>query len=469
VLCVWRNGHQSWETREFLDGLQGADDEVLKRAESIAYLEFYLPHPDLREVTLVDTPGTDAIVGENDDAHQRVANEMLTRRKQLQARHSEETRRIAGAADAVIYLVGQVAHVTNRDFLQEFQEASSGKTRALNAVGVMSKIDGSDQVLEKRHELAKSIADKLSAELNTVVPVSAALWRATALFKEDGQRLRNLQSLLRSISATRLDHMLTSDRAFLREYGDCPIPVAERKACLAGIPWRVFVLFACALYEHPVEHVVPHMESLSGFIELRQLLEHHFFRRGRLLRCFRILSDLHAMLDEIKRSVLYEYKQRVQRQQKDLLEFTDFIIEHPRAKSDTANRLRRFLSEHQPQDNTEVLDAGITELLSKVEDVQAELEIVNRQFQGLQWLDQMPAGTLSDEELQELRELFGLYASAGMQEDPATARKKAIRRQLHWRQDQFKAASPMRRQVAELAVVMYGLTLRQTTVALAGK
>lgn len=57
VCCVWLNGRRTWETKTFLDSLQGTSDEALAKAENISHLEFYLPHPDLCEVTLVYTPG----------------------------------------------------------------------------------------------------------------------------------------------------------------------------------------------------------------------------------------------------------------------------------------------------------------------------------------------------------------------------------------------------------------------------
>ena len=62
VRCHWRGGHTTDVGREFLDGLQGADLEALRRAEGIAHLEYRLPNKYLERIVLVDTPGTSAVV-----------------------------------------------------------------------------------------------------------------------------------------------------------------------------------------------------------------------------------------------------------------------------------------------------------------------------------------------------------------------------------------------------------------------
>jgi len=58
VRCHWRGGKVTDESRAFLDGLQGNDLETLRRADGIDRLEYFLPNPLLKQITLVDTPGT---------------------------------------------------------------------------------------------------------------------------------------------------------------------------------------------------------------------------------------------------------------------------------------------------------------------------------------------------------------------------------------------------------------------------
>src|SRR5215210_3551665 len=189
VRCHWRGGKVTDETREFLDGLQGNDLETLRRADGVDHLEYFLPNPLLKQITLVDTPGTGAVVEE----HQDRTAEFVRLNNQLRDRHDEETRRLGDTADAVIYLVGQVARVTDQSFLQEFAQTTGGRSSALNAVGILSKIELQPEVLARRHELSAKIASQLEDGLNSVIPVAAGARRALdQLLKDERMGLRRM-------------------------------------------------------------------------------------------------------------------------------------------------------------------------------------------------------------------------------------------------------------------------------------
>ena len=467
VCCVWLDGRRTWETKAFLDSLQGTGEDAIRKAESFDHLEFYLPHPDLRDITLVDTPGTDAITGRDGSAHERVTDsffgmdtmpnaEIGVRLQQLRQRHGESTRQLAEKADAVIYLFGQVANVNNQEFLTEFKQTTAGQTCALNAIGVVAKIDLLDDVMTHRDALAKSIAEKLTDELNAVVPVSAALWRAVDIMRSSCSRWETIQTELRSIPEERFDRMLASDKMFLRDYPDCPVPAETRKGFIDHMPWRVFVLVARALRKQPLVEAMKSLEDTSGFAELRTLLKQHFFQRGRLLRYFRILQEMNRMLGDIQRSSLHEYRQGIKRHQKDLIEFTDFITSHPQGKSEVANRMRRFLNDHVLPDESVAFEKSLSILKMQAEETLSELESVNRQFQGLQWLEDAPAGLFTMDEQQELRELFGMYARRS--ELPFSV---ATQRQIYWRKAQFQAQEPTRQRISELAQLFYGRAMHK--------
>ena len=457
VCCIWASGRRTWETRAFVDGLQGTDEQSLKKAASVSHLEFYLSHPDLKEVTLVDTPGTDALAGEDEQAHEEIVNRFFSgeERRELRDRHTEETRRLSDSADAVIYLVGQVAHVSNESFLSEFRAASSGQTRALNAIGVMSKVDVQDDIVEQRQELAASVASKLDKELNTVVPVSAALWQMVRKLEADESRLRDIQDTIRRIPESRFQRMLRDERAFLRDYDDCPVSVEKRKALIEKMPWRVWVLLARALFAQEHDAAIAELKAISGFEELHRLIHDHFFKRSRLLRCFRIINDLAVIVDEIQRTRLYDYRRDIQKAKKELIEFTDFIIAHPEGKSDTANRLRRYLEAHVPEDRAAELEEGTEEVADKLEEVRDQLGSINRQFHGLQLLEQAADDVFTPEEVAELQALFGLYAQESSQRDDVS------QRQIYWRQAHMQSRDRLRKQVADQAVYFYGQRLAE--------
>src|SRR5205807_1356977 len=81
VRVVWRGeGHEpAYETKEFLDSLQGNDEATLARAMHIDHLEYYLLNPYLEHITLVDTPGTGSPIKE----HQNRSAEFMRLYQQL--------------------------------------------------------------------------------------------------------------------------------------------------------------------------------------------------------------------------------------------------------------------------------------------------------------------------------------------------------------------------------------------------
>ena len=173
VICHWRGGQRTEEGFDFLSSLQGNDMATLERSRGIEFLEYRMTNAILRDITVVDTPGTGAAVRERED---RTAA-FLKLESELRSRHSDETRQIAAGADAVIYLVGAIARVSDHELLQAFVDASAGKSNAMNALGVIGKIDLSVELADRAQELAKDVASQLGSHLNTVVPVSAAVAR----------------------------------------------------------------------------------------------------------------------------------------------------------------------------------------------------------------------------------------------------------------------------------------------------
>jgi len=74
---------------------------------------------------------------------------------QLRERHDRETRQLNDTADAIIYLVGPVAKLSNERFLEAFAEAAGGSS-ALNAIGVMSKIELQPEVMAQSPDSGNS-------------------------------------------------------------------------------------------------------------------------------------------------------------------------------------------------------------------------------------------------------------------------------------------------------------------------
>jgi hypothetical protein len=466
VRCYWRGGQATDESRVFLDSLQGNDLDTLRRAEAIHHLEYHLLNPYLERVVLVDTPGLSAVV----DAHQDRTAEFLALQGQLRDRQDRDTQRLGSEADAVIYLTGAVARATDQGFLDEFGHVTQGRSRAFNAVGVLAKIDLQPHVLARRRELAAKIASQLKGGLNTVVPVSAGLRRALdGLLQDGGSGLARLVDALRRIPPARLEKFLDSEELYrASEAKDCPVTPAEREALLGNLDWAVFTTIARVAADPALTppDVADRLSEIAGFDRLKEVLERHLFKRGRLLRWYRIVNDARQVLGQVRYQHLRQFRQHDREERAREQRFVAFIRQ---AQGDptVARELEAFITGHGGgTQRAGRVEASLNEWDRQLAEVFHDLEEYNADFEALQQLEDH-VGSFSAAEQGELRALFGLY---GVETDrrlpPDSLRVDHVeRRQQAWSQVALSDRSPVRCQVAQRAVSCYGLILNELTGA----
>lgn len=460
VRCYWRDGHYTDETRAWLDGLQGNDEATMRRADGIEHLEYLLLNPFLMRVTLVDTPGTEAAV----DEHQERVAEFMGLRGQLRERHERETHRLASEADAVIYLIGPAARATDLAFLEEFKQVTGGEARAVNAVGVLAKIDLNPDIIARRTELAGHIVKQLQGSLNVVVPVSAGLRRALdALLTQDRAGLHQLRAAFSKISPATLNLMLATDMLYLQpDLPDCPIPVAERQALLGTMPWTVFTTIARLTADSTLsdEDVITRLEEIAGFAALRDALERRFLKRGQFLRCYRVVNDARRVLETIRFEHLPNLRKQRRVDEAKLARFEAFL-QSASGDPAVARELGEFVRDQLTRDAN--LEALLDELEFEFARLFHELETYNADYEALQQLEDA-ASEFTAPELDELRPLLGLY---GLETDkrlpPGRMGDDAYldERQQEWLTISQYARSAIRRDVAERAVTRYGLIMEE--------
>jgi hypothetical protein len=461
VWCHWRGGKVTDESREFLDSLQGNDIETLRRADGVAYLEYFLPNPLLKQITLVDTPGTGAVVEEHVDR----TSEFMRLNAELRERHDEETRRLGDTADAVIYLVGQVARVTDQAFLREFAETTGGGSSALNAIGVLSKIELQPEVMSRRHELSAKIATQLEDTLNTVIPVAAGVHREMAGLKSgDRAELRRIVSTLRRIPPDALDMLLTSEEFFCDfDLPDSPVPPEERRGLVGSMKWAVFTTIARVAADGALslDGVEARLEEMSGFGPLWDVLHRHFIERGHVLRCRRITADAREALGDIRYIHLPRLRKEARNEKARLERFLAFI-NRSGGDSETALELEGFVRERLDVDaRLRGVEALHAELDAELGGLLVELVEYTEDFEALQKLEASDeAFTAAD--LAELRPLLGLYGGeVGKRLPPGAANAEYVGwRQMHWGKVAAESASDtVEHSVAERAYTRYGLIL----------
>lgn len=463
VRCHWRGGKVTEEAREFLDGLQGNDLETLRRADGVDHLEYLLPNFFLKQITLVDTPGTGAVVEE----HQDRTAEFMRLNGRLRDRHDQETRRLNETADAIIYLVGPVARATDEAFLEEFTRITGGGSSAVNAIGVMSKIELQPEVLERRHELSAKIAEQLKGSLNTVIPVAAGARRELdKLLEDDRTGLARLASTLRRIPPDQLGMLLDSQELFCElDFGDGPVGPGERRELLGDTKWGVFTTIARIAADPALsfDEVEERLSELCGFEPLWETIDERFVQRGHILRCYRIVRDAQEVLKELRFTRLPQRRREI-RKNADLREkFLAFIR---RADGDpaTAQELEDFVCLYLS------VDEQLAELEELYVDLDGDLSVLlhelteyNADFEVLQRLEESEH-VLSDAELEELRPLLGMY---GVEIEKRLSPGKMDvgyvgARQGYWGSKRLQAPyGTVRYLVADRAYTRYGVILAE--------
>jgi predicted GTPase len=462
VRCYWRGGGFSDESRMFLDSLQGNDLETLRRADGIQKLEYRLPDSLLKEITLVDTPGTGGVVEE----HQDRTADFMNLSEQLRTRHEQDTQRLNSEADAVIYLIGSEAKATDKAFLQEFAEATGGQSRSFNALGVMAMIDLMEpEDMARCGERAERIAEQLNDSLNTVVPVSASLYREVDRLEDDKIGLNRLVGALRRIPFETLGFLLDDEDFFLNEeLSDCPVSSAERRELRGDAPWRVFATIARVAADNSLspDLVVKKLRELSGFDMLLKVLNLHFIERGHLLRYYRIVNDARKVSNEIRFTHLPERRRRARQDRARLDRFLAFI-RGSGGDPDTSSELQDFVCRHLGVDEqANALERLWQELDGELAELYHRLIEDNADFEALQRLDDC-ASEFSASELDELRVLLGLQGGAVDNRLPpgrADDIEYVGRRQLDWQQRKLEAFHGSCRYIlADRAYTRYGLIL----------
>jgi hypothetical protein len=458
IRCHWQNGNVTDENLAFMDGLQGNDGESLERAKAVKHLEYHLLNPYLERATLVDTPGTSTVV----DQHIQRTAEFLALQRQMVDRHTAETRRLAREADAVIYLVGQVARITDKAFLDEFHDVTGDRSKALNSIGVLAKIDLHPEVLTRRQKLANTIGAQLKNSLNAVIPVSAGIQRAVDHLQSRGRSgVHDFLIVLKRIPPKWLEKFLDSEEFYRQlQPADCPVSVAERELLLGDTPWAVFTTLAKTATSMAFDPTKTESEwrSLAGFDRLHELLDRHFIRRAQLLRCHRIVCDARALLDDVRYKNLPELYRRDREHSAKFDRFLRFV-RGAGGDSIVAKELEEFLvQQNDTQDKGKYIEVARNNLDRRLAEFIHQLEELNADFEALQVLEENK-GDFTGDELQELRALYGLYESEPGKRFKQEEVLHLSSRQQYWHDISQSDMVSARREIAERAVVCYGVIL----------
>jgi GTPase Era involved in 16S rRNA processing len=471
IKCLWHGAEEryTWETREFLDALQGHELEGLEQASRIARLEYLIPSDVLREgITLVDTPGLGAVV----DEHQNATAEYLQLARQMRQIHERETKDISDRADAIVFLSRPVGGAKDMDFLREFQEAMGGlRTLALNAVGIIGQIDVNMKRVELRHRLSQDLAGQYREQLSAVLPVSAALQQTMVAWRDaayaPAREIRRVFEQAAQAPAEVLERLL-SDKA---RFDENRFANPEVRACLEAfseetrralheeIPWSVFTLMVRTLLAFDFDEALDRLWDYAGFDQVNALLKNHFFNRGQILRCFRITQDAYRLVsEELRKRELPRYRAAARDIQKRRDAYRRFLTSVD-DREGVAERIWEELDRALPAGaDLDSLEKPIGQGELALAAHRDTLKSYNEDYQAWSMLEEHRQD-FSEAEIEELRRLFG---GGGLEADKRvpegcfeggylSERNKMWRRALN-----MARPGSWRQRIAERAWAQYG-------------
>ncbi len=405
VRVHWRDEPPETIARDQLAKWTGDSDHAARTK----YLELYDDADFLTVASIVDTPGFRSTIGEHDDA----TNDFLG------TRHEQETHRLGSGADAIVYVVMPVARGRDEEFLNTFKSQTRlPGSSSFNAVAVLHKWEtlGTDDPVAESHRKAARLAETLSESVSAVLPVSAPMARSIDLLTESDWQ--TLLSVGRSDADT-LSDLCEGEDFFADE--ECSVPESDREQLLrAGVPWPCLKQMVRLVAQPPKSDVAEfkrHVADLAAVDHLREQLDRRFFNRSRLLKILSIATrallpcqtaeiKLRSQLSDIGRSLTQTQamtamlKERVEDGDAELRPVDAFVRTSAATLQDQHHTISRTLRR-------------ISELATTFRHM---TDLIGGDVEALDAIEDTPADTLSAEEINQLRRLFGVR---GIGADPA--------------------------------------------------
>lgn len=450
VKVVYKNGNVSYENQAFMDSFQGNSAKTMALSKGISYFEIALENPILLDVDLVDTPGTDAVVAEHEKAAQEVFG---PESKELRKEHDKQTKKIVQTADAVIYLVGAVANASNKKFLDDFQHTCNDSS-AINAVGVISRIDEEEATLYNSQSQADYVARSLKDQLSGVMPVSACLYET---IKKHSHQFAQWQQMIRSIPQDLFEkYLCRTQDAWEGKYDtillkQCPDLISKdlRQQMKADISWGVFRAIIKILYEtNSPQEAEQKLLKLSNFDEVKRVLQEQFFARAKSIKCTKQLNQLKKILLQIRNDSLYTLKRSARKSE----EWKVLINKHIKPNNvDAASELLAFVeSSIKSEKEIDAIEYAVyNDLIRPVEQLLLDIETTNMDYNMLQKLQKLK--DRFGEYYEELCEIFGMYGVK-----PQLTNEQKMNRQMFWQTKSMRYMDKDMQDIAIYAASVYG-------------
>lgn len=305
--------HRAW-----LDGFDGSSRQIpMTRvgggteldlggtaADDIDRLRVEVPSPQLRDITLIDTPGIASL-----------SEQVVERTHRFLGTDADGG---APQADAVIYLLRHL-HDADVGFLEAFQDDHFGRSSPVNTIAVLSRADEIGPGRTDSVDLAGRIASRYEGDARIrrlaqrVMPVAGLLAQAASTVgDEDFAALATLAAEPSGVT----ERLLSSTDRFVHSDDAAGVERSVRWSLLERL--GVFgIKYSIALLHHDrvqqTDDLTTALVGVSGLAALRQLLVTQFADRSDALRAKSSLDLLENTLKDTPVSGTNQLKREIER------------------------------------------------------------------------------------------------------------------------------------------------------------
>jgi hypothetical protein len=272
AIVHWKDGRVEPIPFSRISEWAGKDPDVLKRVRETEYLQMFAEAEKLRNINIVDTPGTGSVA----DEHEEIAKQFLS------PRAAEESEDEGRKADALLYVFPPVARASDEDSLGTYRQTRMPGSDPYNSIGVLHKWDGmeAENIEAEAEAKATRVAATLSDMVCEVIPVSAPLALA-ARHAPDSFLDALLELTCQESARDDLFRALKKDNRWDQDEG------RKRIRDSYPMPWVSFVRLVRLLIDRSCQ--TSDQSRLvcldaSGFERLEKALDERFFRRAALIK-----------------------------------------------------------------------------------------------------------------------------------------------------------------------------------------
>ncbi|MDP4089728.1 MAG: dynamin family protein [Bacillota bacterium] len=251
--------------------------------DRVLYVEVRSDNPFLKEIELIDTPGLASSYGTDSENTMKFVG--LNRDESDKITMNE-----ASLADAIIYAFSRGMGVNDEDILRAFQGPLFTNATAINAIGVLTKVDnywssGYDNPLDGGNKISANYKTnpKVKNVLYTIVPVIGRLAEVKNYL--DDKDLYILEALSK-LPPERFRKLLLSEQRFCEKiYDDIPVLTADREYIWNKLgQYGVYRAVASLQENSSTETLKEVLYQSSGVEDLMNIVKHHFGNRSFLIK-----------------------------------------------------------------------------------------------------------------------------------------------------------------------------------------